>query len=124
MYPANQSSHVSCSSRQPPPVPIYVYICEPCHNIHKITSSPVVELWTLDSQVPGLSPGGSAFFILFASIFKNRRRTRPKKKVDASPVIRQRDEWDLHAAAGKTRLEEEVLVADFVFLWESLSSIK
>ena len=64
MYPANQASHVSCSSRQPPPVPIYVYICKPCHNIHKITSSPVVELWTLDSQVPGglVRPAGGSIF--------------------------------------------------------------
>ena len=80
MYPANQASHVSW----PPPVPICVYICKPCRHIHKITSSPVAELWTLDSQVPGLSPGGSAFFILFASIFKNRREENEAEKDNAT----------------------------------------
>jgi len=76
MYPANQASHV------PPPVPIYVYICEPCHNIHKITSSPVVELWTLDSQVPGSTSSGGRIFIVFASIFKNRREeNRPTRRI-------------------------------------------
>ena len=65
MYPGNQASHVSCLSRQPPPVPIYVYICKPCDNIRKITSSPVVELWTLDSQVPGSTYGGSIFYFVF-----------------------------------------------------------